>query len=114
MPGIGIKLNSAFNEAKAWNRYWGARSISSFVATAISDTEIDLTWVNVGTTDYTGHKIYISTDNITYNLAYTIASITTAKSATGLTADTQYYFRIRPYNATDEGAGSGTQEKTLV
>jgi hypothetical protein len=77
--------------------YWTPRSVTGLTAIVYNDVQINLTWTNNGTLDYTGHKVYISTDGITYSLSKTIASIGTSTSIISLTAGTTYYFYILPY-----------------
>jgi len=67
--------------------------ITDVEATTVSDTEIDLTWVNhyVGATN---NVIEYSTDGINYTLFDTVAAGDTSYSATGLNANTNYYWRL--------------------
>lgn len=95
MPKISTRIISTIQGSGS--RYWTLRFPSGLVATVISGTQINLAWTNNGTVDYTGHKVYMSTDGITYSLNKTIANIGTSTSVTGLTADTLYYFYIIAY-----------------
>lgn len=90
------------------NSYWTTRFPSDLIATTISGTQVDLSWTNNGTADYTGHKIYYSTDNITFTLKATIAIIGTTYSVTGLTAGTLYYFYIKAYKGGSVSAATNT------
>ena len=79
------------------SRYWATRYPSGLTATVISSTQIDLSWTNNGTADYTGVSIERSTDGINYSEITTVAAGSTSYSNTGLTAGTLYYYRIRYY-----------------
>jgi hypothetical protein len=65
-------------------------------ATVLNDTQIDLAWT-VNDTKQTGHRVLISTDNVTFTEKGTVLGNTATYSATGLTANTQYYFKIEAY-----------------
>jgi hypothetical protein len=77
--------------------YWKQRFPSDLVARTNSDTKINLFWSNNGLLDYTGNKIYISTDNSTFTLKDTIATIGVTYTISGLTANTLYYIKIAAY-----------------
>ena len=70
---------------------------SGLTATATSSTQINLSWTdNSGNED--GFKVERSTDNSTWTeIAANVAANSTTYSATGLTASTLYYFRVRAY-----------------
>jgi hypothetical protein len=96
--GIGVSFGSGGTD---WAAYWATRSPSGLSAINTgTDSEIDLAWTNNGIADYDGIKIYISTDNVTYTLKDTIATLT-AYTATGLTAGTLYYFKVAAYKDTN-------------
>lgn len=93
MIGNYIKWKNMFD----WTLYWSTRYPTLLVATAISDTEIDLAWTNNGTIDYDGVSIERSTDGVTYAEIDTAVAGATTYSDIGLTANTLYYYRIRYY-----------------
>lgn len=95
-----------------WSSYWSTRTVTGLTATTVSNTGIDLAWTNNGDTDYTGHKVYYSTDNITFSLLDTVASIGTNYSATGLDTALTYYFYVKPYKDTNEGNASNTADNS--
>jgi beta-lactamase superfamily II metal-dependent hydrolase len=70
----------------------------SLVASAVSTTEIDLSWTastdNVGVKDY---RVYRGTDGVTFSLAGT--STTTGFADLGLTAGTTYSYRVTAVDA---------------
>jgi subtilisin family serine protease len=71
-------------------------------ATAVSTDQIDLAWTDI--TGETGYNIYRKTCSEScdaYNLIYTVAADTTAKSDTGLLAGTCYKYIIRAFTATE-------------
>lgn len=72
---------------------------SNLVLTVVSDTEIDGTFTE-GSTNQDGFRVYISTDNVTFTEKTTVLS--GSFSATGLTANTLYYFKIVAYKGINE------------
>jgi surface protein len=78
---------------------------SNLVAVVNSANQIDLTWT-VNDTKQTGHRIYISTDNVTYTEKGTVSGLTAAYSATSLTEDQTYYFKVVAYKGTTESQPS--------
>lgn len=108
MPGISVsKICVPFGGGGIdWSSYWATRFPSGLTAVVASDTQINLSWTNNGTADYTGHKIYISTDAVTYTLKDTVLSIGTNYSATSLTLGTRYYFYVVAYKESSESAAS--------
>jgi peptidoglycan/xylan/chitin deacetylase (PgdA/CDA1 family) len=64
--------------------------------TVASDVQINLAWTVNGTAQ-TGHRIYISTDNITFTEKGTVLGLTATYNATGLTPYTRYYFKVVAY-----------------
>jgi len=85
---------------------------SSLTATATSSTQIDLAWTDNSSTE-TGFKVERSTDNTNWTeIAGALAANTTSYSATGLTASTLYYFRVRAYNAGGNSAYTSSASAT--
>ncbi len=83
---------------------------TTLVATASSSTQINLTWSDASTNE-TGFQVERSTTSGTgFALVTTTAANTTSFSNTGLTAGTQYFYRIRAVNAV--GASAPTTEAT--
>jgi alpha-tubulin suppressor-like RCC1 family protein len=74
---------------------------SNLTATAISTSQIDLSWVN-NATNADGFEIERSLDGITYALLSTLNANTTTYSDTGLYQSTTYYYRVRAYMTTDD------------
>ncbi len=97
------KLSVSSAGGISWSSYWATRTISSLLITVDSDTQFTLNWTNNGVTDYTGHKIYISTNGTDYTLNKTVASIGTSTTVTGLTENTRYYIKVAPYYGSNIG-----------
>jgi len=79
-------------------------------ATAISDVQIDLAWT-VNSMNRDGHRIYISTDNVTFTEKGTVLTDTATYSATGLTPYTIYYFKVVAYKLAVESDPSIPQKQ---
>ena len=79
----------------------GPASPSALSATALSETEIDLSWQD-NANDETGFEIERSLDAATWSTIATPGVDTTAYSDSGLASGTTYYYRVRAVN----GAGA--------
>ena len=85
----------------------------NLVATASGTTTIDLTWdapASDGGSAITSYRVQVSTDG---GSSYTDVSpahsgTTRTYSATGLTANTQYYYQVYATNSVGESAGAST------
>ena len=70
----------------------------SLVASALSSTEISLSWnASTDNVGVTGYRVYRSTNGSTYSLAGT--STTTGFADLGLTAGTTYWYRVTAVDA---------------
>jgi hypothetical protein len=77
---------------------------SSLSLTAISTTEIDLSWTD-NASDETGFKIERSkSGNTAYVQVATVGANVTSYSDTGLKKNTTYYYRVRATNANGDSA----------
>ncbi|MBD2578265.1 DUF4114 domain-containing protein [Oscillatoria sp. FACHB-1406] len=74
---------------------------TNLVATAANDTEIALSWGDSSNNE-SGFKIERSLDNTNWSTVGTAASNSTSYTDTGLSANTQYYYRLSAIN----GAGA--------
>lgn len=72
---------------------------TNLAAEAISDTAIRLTWDDNSTAEE-GYEIEYSTNGSDFSLLDIVGADVETYDATGLTANTQYWFRIRAYNDT--------------
>jgi hypothetical protein len=80
---------------------------SALIATAVSDSEIDLTWTD-NSTDETGFEVWRATDGGTiYTLHDTTAPNITSYADTGLTSLHVYHYKVRASRA---GAASAYTE----
>ncbi len=83
---------------------------SALTASATSATQIALTWTDNSTTE-SGFEIERSSDNVTFAPTGSVSADVVSFTATGLTADTWYYFRVRAVasagNSTYSNVASG-------
>lgn len=100
--GIGNSI-FRFGEGVNWSAYWATRTPSDLVLTVVSDTRIDGAFTINGT-GQDGHKVYISTDNVTFTLLDTLTGTDNTFSKTGLTAGTHYWFKVSAYKGTNESS----------
>jgi len=66
---------------------------------------------DIGSTNHDGHRIYISTDGVTFTENSTVLGAVATKQVTGLTAATQYWFYVKAYKGTYESTASNTVSK---
>jgi hypothetical protein len=87
---------------------------TNLVATANGSTQIDLTWTDNASAEG-GYKIErASASTGPWTQIGTAAANSTSASATGLTATTQYWFRVRAYNGSRNGAYSSVANATTA
>ena len=85
---------------------------SNLSATAISKTEIDISWTD-NATDETGFKIERSDrNNANFVQIATVGANVTSFSDTGLKKNTTYYYRVRATNANGDSAYSNEASAT--
>jgi len=84
---------------------------SSLTATAVSSSRIDLAWTNNATL-YDGTKIESSTDGVNFTEITDVASGVSTFASTGLSASTQYYYRVRAYKGALNSDYSNTADAT--
>src|SRR5207237_321442 len=86
----------------------------SLTATAVSSSQINLTWTDNSLTE-SGYRIEQSpVDNLHYTEIATVGPNVTSYSATGLSEATKYYYRVRAYNAIATSAYSSEQNATTL
>jgi hypothetical protein len=81
-------------------------------ATAVSSTGVDLTWVDNSSNETEMVLERDTASQFTSPQAVTLPANTTAYSMTGLTPNTQYFFRVRARNATTNSNWSGPATAT--
>ena len=86
---------------------------SALILTVVDDTTIKLDWTD-GSTNHDGHRIYISTDGVTFTEKGTVTGAITTYNAESLTAGTLYYFYIKAYKGDLESAATDTENATTV
>ena len=109
-------VNSAYsNEASATTPYATPAAPSNLTATAVSTSQIDLTWTDNSGVE-TGVKIERKTGSSgTWAQIATVGANVTAYSNNGLTHGTTYYYRVRAYNVNVNSVYSNeTYATTLV
>ncbi|MEQ9671217.1 DUF4114 domain-containing protein [Coleofasciculus sp. G2-EDA-02] len=84
---------------------------SDLSLTGVSATEIELTWAD-NSNDETGFKIERSRDQENWTVVATTAADVTRYRDTDLTANTQYYYRLRAINEIGDSSAISTQGTT--
>ena len=79
---------------------------TGLTATALAGAQIRLNWSNL--TGESGYLIERSLNGGTWTQIASVAADTTTYTNTGLTAGTRYFYRIRAYNGSGNGAYSST------
>ncbi|MFM8911394.1 MAG: fibronectin type III domain-containing protein, partial [Flammeovirgaceae bacterium] len=83
-------------------------------ATAVSTTQINLTWVDASNNE-TGFQIERSlTSGTGFTLLKNTSANTTSFSDTGLAADTRYFYRVRAFNAVGNSAYTAQASSTTA
>ena len=94
------------------NRSLTPSAPSSLTATAISSSQIDLSWTD-NSNNETGFKIERKTGSGgTYAQIDTVSASATTYSNTGLSEETTYYYRVRAYNSSGNSAYSNESSST--
>ena len=87
-------------------------AIKNLTATPVCYTGMNLTWASIANT--TSYTLQRATDaGFTANLS-TSSPTTNSSSVTGLTAGTDYYFRVKPEGTTQSGAWSNVETATTL
>ncbi|MFM7245332.1 MAG: fibronectin type III domain-containing protein, partial [Planctomycetaceae bacterium] len=75
--------------------------VTEAAVTSLSNSQLVLNWIE--TSGETGYRIERSTDNTTFTQLATVGVNVPSYTATGLTAGTQYWFRISPMSGSGDG-----------
>ena len=86
---------------------------TSVSATAVSSSQINLTWTDNASNE-SGFQIERSTDASTFTEIDVVTSNITTYADTSLSAATQYWYRVRAYNATGPSAFAGPASATTM
>jgi hypothetical protein len=102
------------NEANAATLSKPPKAPSNLVATAISSAKINLTWADSSNNE-DGFKIErrLSTDTV-YTQIATVGAAVTSFSNTGLTTNSQYFYRVRAYNTGGNSSYSNAANATTL
>jgi hypothetical protein len=102
-----VDAKDSFDNISSWSGYRYFKTAtgpppdapSDLVATAISSSQINLTWQD-NSSDETGFKIERRTGSGSYSQIGTVGAGVTSYSSTCLSANTTYYYRVRAYKST--------------
>jgi hypothetical protein len=86
---------------------------SGLSAAAASSSRIDLSWTD-NSSDEGGFKVERSPNGTTWTQVATVGANARTYAAAGLSASTQYYFRVRAYNAAGDSAYSNAASATTA
>jgi LmbE family N-acetylglucosaminyl deacetylase/3-mercaptopyruvate sulfurtransferase SseA len=86
---------------------------SGLTATAVSSSQINLTWVDNATNE-TSYQVERSPDGTTFTALVTLGANVTTYSNTGLTASTTYFYRVRAANGGGNSAYSNVASATTT
>jgi hypothetical protein len=84
---------------------------SGLTATAVSSSQINLTWVDNATNE-TNYRVERATDGATFTTLVTLGANVTTYSSTGLTASTTYSYRVLASNSGGNSAYSNIASAT--
>lgn len=103
--------NGAGSYSSEANRFTLPGQVTGLSATAASSSQINLSWNNPSGTE-TGFQVYRSTNSNMSGQTLLATPTGTTYSATGLSASTTYYFRVRAVNNGGNGAYSSIANAT--
>ncbi|MEQ1758998.1 MAG: fibronectin type III domain-containing protein, partial [Vicinamibacterales bacterium] len=101
------------NEASATTPAVPPMGPSALAAVAQTHTVVQLSWVD-GSTNETGFKIERAGSNGIFAEIASVAANTTSFTNTGLTAETQYSYRVRAFNVTGDSQYSNVAPVTTL
>jgi hypothetical protein len=102
-----VNASNSYDSTSSWSRYRYFRTAvgpppeapSGLIADAVSSSQIDLTWQD-NSSDEAGFKIERGTGSGAYSQIATVGADVTSYSNTRLSANTEYYYRVRAYKGT--------------
>ena len=102
-----VNAANSYDSTSSWSRYRYFRTAvgpppeapSGLTADAVSSSQIDLAWQD-NASDEAGFKIERRTGTGSYSQIATVGADVTGYSNTRLSADTEYYYRVRAYKGT--------------
>jgi titin len=100
------------NTASATTLYSPPAAPSGLSASAVSNTQIDLTWTN-NATNAVSVEVDRSPDGTNFTNIASLGSGATTYPATGLSGNTQYWFRVRAKNPAGEAPSNVANATTL-
>jgi len=106
-PNAGIQKVTANFLSRAIGGGSSLPAPSGLAAAAASSTSINLTWTNNSPTA-TAILVESSTDNVTFTQIASLAGNATSYTNSGLTAGTQYFYRVRAQNSGGTSGYSNT------
>jgi len=89
----------------------GPAAPSNLKATAVSTTQVNLTWTD-NSTNESGFTVQRSTDGANYATVATMAANATTFGDTGLSRSTKYYYRVQSFNADGNSSFATTSVTT--
>ena len=106
----GTKETDMSNEVNIY--IYSIIGASGLTATNITFTDLTLTWVNNNVSGVTGNRVQQYSGGTWVTIA-TLSSGATTYDVSGLTPDTQYYFRIQVYNTFQTANSSSILAETF-
>ncbi len=91
----------------------GLRAPSSLIATAVSSSEIQLTWIENSTSE-TGVSVERSLDGVSFGAPLALPANTNTLLDGGLNPSTPYYYRVRVYDSEDFSVYSNVASATTA
>ena len=112
LAGESAKSPAASNGTGGVTTIWMVPAApTSLSATAVSSSQINLAWTD-NSNNETGFEIFRSTDGITFSSLATVGAGVTTYNNTGLTASTQYYYKVWAFNPGESSSYSNTANAT--
>jgi len=96
-----------------YSKFWEDHYLDTLTAIAgPASGQVTLNWDKHGFDDYTGIKVYLSTNGVDFSLNKTITSIVITTTVEGLTNGIKYYFKVAPYFDSNIGDDSNVIDVT--